>query len=291
MPTNSHDFKDFVNQMDDLGLKGYYNPKNAYPGSPFTPSSFPTAEEVQKEAKFGAERVLSDWNTLRNIVERHSETLEKRWVKKTRKKQKDLLLQAWPNMSPSHRPDFEAFRKENTGRHWKGLSNFQDAYKWPYIIQHGLSTNSLIVFINSRARNPPSVFARADIDATRLGCAGHFLKEPAFLKGYTLFMDGETSTTYGNFVSWEESEDAVDLMFSQRQFNPGEGLLVLELQEKVYPFLIKCCELILHDLVVDGTLFSDQFPIVPATVAGTKAQPSAVMDIQSSLASISAEAP
>ncbi|TVY91154.1 hypothetical protein LAWI1_G003284 [Lachnellula willkommii] len=290
-PMSDREYLDTVKKMDYLGVKGYYNPKNIYPGSPFTPSSEPSPEEVRKQAKFGSERVLSDWNTLRKIVEKHSEVLEKRWAKKTRKKQKDLLLQAWPNMSPSHRPDFEAYRKENTGRHWRGLSKFQEAYKWPYINQHDLSTRSLIIFINSRARNPPSAFARADIDATRLGTVGHWIEEPAFLMKYTLFMDGETPETYGKLVSWEDDEEGALLMFSQRQFTPGDGLRVLELQEKVYPFLVKCCELILHDLVESGSLYDDQFPIVQADAAASQTDSSTITEILPSLASISAEAP
>ncbi|TVY44381.1 hypothetical protein LOCC1_G003492 [Lachnellula occidentalis] len=290
-PMSHQEYLETMEKMDYMGVKGYYNPKNIYPGSPFTPSSEPSPAEVRKQAKIGSERVLSDWHTLRKIVEKHSVVLEKRWVKKTRKKQKDLLLQAWPNMSPSHRPDFEAYRKENTGRHWTGLSKFQEAYKWPHINLHDLSTRSLMIFINSRARNPPSAFARADIDATRLGTIGHWIEEPAFLMKHTLFMDGETSETYGKLVSWDDDEESALLMFSQRQFTPGDGLRVLELQEKVYPFLVKCCELILHDLVESGSMYDDQFPIVQADAAASQTESSTIMDILPSLASISAEAP
>ncbi|KAF4628292.1 hypothetical protein G7Y89_g9859 [Cudoniella acicularis] len=145
MPTNEEEYKELSRQMDDLGLKGAYNPINLFPGSPYTPSLNPTPYE---------------------IVERYSEVLEKRWVKKTRKKQKDLLL----------------------------------------------------------------------------------------------------------------------------QFSPGDGVKVFELQEKIYPFLIKCCELILHDLVESGSLFDEQFPIVSETAAAMES-PSAVTEILPSLASISAEAP
>lgn len=292
-PTTDEDFKEMVKQMDFLGLKGPYHPKNAYPGSPYMNCRRPTAAQVRKEAKFASERVLSDWNTLRKIVERHAETLEKRWTKKTRKKQKELLLQAWPNMSPTHRPDFEAYRMENTGRHHFGLSKFQEAFKWPSINQQDLSTRSLIIFINNRARNPPSVFARADVDATRLGSNGHWIPEQDFLLGYTIFMDGAKTETYGKLVSWDDDKDAADLLFSQRQFSPGEGLRVFELQEKIYPFLVKCCELILHDLVEDGSLLGGEvaIPSETSTAAAKTSEPSSVTEILPSLATISAEAP
>jgi len=76
-----------------------------------------------------------------------------------------------------------------------------------------------------------------------------------------MFMDGAKTETYGKLVSWDDDKDAADLLFSQRQFSPGEGLRVFELQEKIYPFLVKCCELILHDLVEDGSLLGGKVPI------------------------------
>ncbi|KAE9366427.1 hypothetical protein N431DRAFT_351887 [Stipitochalara longipes BDJ] len=291
MPSSRHEVAAMAQQMDDLGLKGAYNPKNHYAGSPFTPSSFPKPAEVQQQAKHGSQRVLADWRILRKIVERHAETLEKRWMKKTQKKQKEILLQAWPNMCPNHRPDFEAYRQENTGRRHQGLSKFQEAYKWPYINQRDLSSRSLVVFINCRAWNPPSMFARADINATRLGSISHMIKEPAFLQGYTLLMDGDTTETYGKLVSWEDDKEAADLMFSERQFSPGDGLRVFELQEKVYPFLVKCCQLILHDLVESGTIFDDQFPVIAEPVSVKALELSTGAEMLPSLAAISAEAP
>ena len=65
---------------------------------------------------------------------------------------------------------------------------------------------------------------------------------------------------------------------------------VFELQEKIYHFLIKCCEVILHDLVDSGLLYDDQFPIIPETIATTASDPSAVAEKAQSLASMSAEA-
>lgn len=104
-PAGDREVREMINQMVRLGLKGAYNLKNVFPGSPFMPSSMPTEKEVQTKSTILSKKVLADWNTLRKIVERHHDVLEKRWAKKTRTKQKDLLLQAWPNMSPTHHPD------------------------------------------------------------------------------------------------------------------------------------------------------------------------------------------
>ncbi|KAF7871772.1 hypothetical protein EAF04_003879 [Stromatinia cepivora] len=207
------EFAEMAKQMNNMGLKGAYNPANVYPGSHFTPTSKLKPEEMREKARSSSQKILSDWNTLRKIVELHADTLEKRWIKKSRKKQKELLLKAWPNMSPTHRPDYEAYRQECTGKVLKGLSKFQEAYKWPYINKQDFSSRSHIIFIKSWAQHPPSAFARANINATHLGTVAHFIPEPAFLPFHTLFLDGDKVETYGRLVSWEENDAAADLMF------------------------------------------------------------------------------
>jgi len=105
-------------------------------------------------------------------------------------------------------------------------------------------------------------------------------------------MDGDTVETYGKLVSWDENEDAVSLMLSQRQFSPGEGLRVFEIQERIYPFLIKCCELILHDLVADGSLLDEKFPIIHDEAPNAMSKNTTVVgEILPALATLAAEAP
>ncbi|PVH81924.1 hypothetical protein DL98DRAFT_530682 [Cadophora sp. DSE1049] len=131
-----------------------YNPQNIFPGSPWNPTWTPNAVEPQGKVQPLSAKVLADWKKLQKIAERHSDVLEKRWMKKTKKKQRDILLEACPKMSPSHRPDFEAYRQENTGQYLKGLSRSPEAYLWPNINLQDLSSKSLPIFINSRARTP-----------------------------------------------------------------------------------------------------------------------------------------
>ncbi|EDO00192.1 hypothetical protein SS1G_03052 [Sclerotinia sclerotiorum 1980 UF-70] len=121
----------------------------------------------------------------------------------------------------------------------------------------------------------------------------HFIPEPAFLPFHKLFLDGDKVETYGRLVSWEEDDAVADLMFTERQFSPGDGLKAFELQEKIYPFLIKCCELILHDFVTSGALLDGTIStgITPDPVVTPEPGPSAVTEILPSLATISVEAP
>lgn len=153
-------------KMPDNGLilkNSAYNPANVYEGSPWMPKEFSTPQQVRDEASSMSAKVLEDWKTLKMIVEMHQEVLSKRWLKKTRKHQKELLLSAWPAMSAMHRPDYDAFRRENTGNLSIGVSKFPNSYWWPYINLEDLSSKFLLVFLQGRGQNPPSAFARADV--------------------------------------------------------------------------------------------------------------------------------
>lgn len=67
---------------------------------------------------------------------------------------------------------------------------------------------------------------------------------------------------YGKLVAWEEHPDAFNWMTKQKQFIPGEGLMILEAQERLLTFLVRCCLELLHD-IPQSTLTSGSFPILP----------------------------
>jgi hypothetical protein len=73
---------------------------------------------------------------------------------------------------------------------------------------------------------------------------------PIFLNEHVLMLNGFTENTheYGELVSWDDEPDASDWYSTQKQFMPGEGLLVLEAQRKILAFLERCCRLILLDI-------------------------------------------
>ncbi|KAF7870198.1 uncharacterized protein EAF02_009388 [Botrytis sinoallii] len=234
MATTKDEYEEMHNQMSRMGLKGAYNPANVYPGSRFTPSSKPTPEEL------------------------HADTLEKRWMKKSRKKQKEMLLEAWPNMSTTHRSDYEAFRQECTGGILIGLSKLpvtSVANLWLF--------SSLAEDTTLQAH----LLARTLTQHTTETVA-HFIPEPAFLPFDALFLDGDKTS-------------------------PADGLKAFELQEKIYPFLIRCCELILHDFTKSSALLDANIPtgIAPDPVVAPEPTTAAVTEILPSLVTISAEAP
>ena len=244
---------------DDINDQSIYqNPKAFFelmglgrPGHIPMPS-FLTASQVRSKSRTLSSSIFHSWNILHAMVERHEVIIRKRWLKRTKEQRKKILCAAWPGMATSHRPDIEAFRKKRS---------FEAAYKWPYINTDDLSTPKLfLLFLNARARNQPFAFARADIDACRFGITSAALV-PGFLNEHVMMFTGRTNpTAYGELIAWEDHPDAFDWMHSQRGAHPGEGLLILEIQERLYKFLVDCCKTILQDMTGTVQMGTDALP-------------------------------
>lgn len=169
-------------------------------------------------------------------------------AEKTKEQRKRVLLAVRPDMSLVHRPDYDAFRKKGKQGPTRSAAQDRAAYLWPCInVQDLIQGKSLLIFLNARAQNPPSVFAHADFEAIRLGQVSQAVGI-AFLNEYTVYLDGLSVSAYGRIVSWDEDDNAFDDMISGRARNVGEGLLILEIQKGIMEFLVGCCYAIFHDL-------------------------------------------
>ena len=217
-------------------------------------------EEVRAQAKKHSTQIFEDWELLIAILDHHGATVHRRWLKRSKKQRLELLLAAWPKMSSAHRPDFLAFRKE-TERQREAGTKFREAYMWPYVNLEDLSKpRTLLLFVQSRARNPPHAFAMVDFDAVHLGLVTKAIV-PFFLNEHTMMFTGRQSPrTYGELIPWGDNDDAFDWMMSGKGTHPGQGLIILEIQHRVLRFLVDCCTHILHD-IPKHTLLSDTYPI------------------------------
>ncbi|KAL4898932.1 hypothetical protein BDW74DRAFT_164223 [Aspergillus multicolor] len=219
-----------------------------------------SAKSAREEATDRSSKIFTLYETLHAIIQRHEATLQKRWAKKTRQQRLRVLLNAWPDMATTHRPDFDCFwRQQNTERD----IGRDDYFLWPYINQEDLSdTRRLLLLLNARGRHPPSYFAAADNDAMHLGIVTGAIV-PCFLNEYTMIMNGMTDNSheYGKLVSWDDEPDAFDWLHTQKQPQPGDGLLVLSAQERLLEFLVDCCKEILHEITLSD--MTTAFPIVP----------------------------
>ncbi|KAM0246503.1 hypothetical protein ACHAQJ_010185 [Trichoderma viride] len=240
----------------------YSNPANFFNAIGRPTPMLPSAANVRAEAKTRATAIFHNYELLNGILSRHESTIQKRWTKKSRQQKTSILLKAWPGMPPNHRPDYEAFRKAGSRSQFRAKSG-KDAFMWPYINQEDLSqTHPLLLLLNARGRNIPSHFAAADSEAMRLGIICEAIERP-FLNEHTMMLHRVTAAEdYGELIAWDDHPDAFDWMYTQKQFSPGDGLVILEAQDKLMKFLVDCCQVILHDIDKDQ-LISSTYPTQP----------------------------
>ncbi|PYI03682.1 hypothetical protein BO78DRAFT_463113 [Aspergillus sclerotiicarbonarius CBS 121057] len=226
-----------------------------------------------------ATNIFRDWALLNRIMERLEGTVRKRWLKRTGEQRKHLLLSAWPNMPPTHRPDIEAFRREPPGN-----PKYREDYMWPHInLEDLLNPKLLLIFLNARGRHPPHAFIQADWASVDFGRATAGIMR-ALMKGHVMVFAGHTTPeTYGEFIQCDDQR-AFDLD-PGREMNPGDGLLSLEIQERLYRFLVDCCMQLLPEYTREGLLQAD-LPIQPEPPAISTSE--AGLDL---LSVVAAEAP
>ncbi|KAK5401060.1 hypothetical protein LTR79_001579 [Exophiala xenobiotica] len=214
------------------------------------PPSFPSPAEIRRKSRAYSKEIFNSWTNLRDVLARREEVIRKRWMNKRKEQRKKILLAAWPGMPERHRPDFYELQKTGS----RAASKNIEAFKYPYVNQEDLlQGRALLLFLNSRGRNPPHSFAHADLDATHVGQTSKMII-PVFLNEYTIS-------------------------------SLGRGFLVLEIQSKIYSFLLECCYQMFHDVPRDE-LVSLQLPEQPEpppiVASGTS---------YAQLSSVAAEAP
>ena len=151
-------------------------------------------------------------------------------------------------MSSTHRPEFYALKIESEQQR-RSATRFRDAYLFPYInLEDLLKAKNMLLLFHSRGHTNPNIFAFFDLETQQIGRTSGAIT-PSYLTNYTMLLTGETSpTTYGRLLSWDDP-DAWDLYMSQIGFQPGEGLLAMEIQERLLRFLVQCAEAIVNDLL------------------------------------------
>ena len=258
-PTDPYEFWEWLNSNamaehdDDEEIptdpKGLFEYINA--GNPNLPvPAMPSVSEVIRDATASSHRIFQDWNRLHGVLEQYEDVLRKRWIKKSREQRKKVLLTAWPNMAAIHRPDFDALKRETIDVRRRNASRFRNEYLFPFInLEDLLKANNLLLFLNSRGHNKPDVFAFFDTQTHHLGLTSLAI-QPQYISDYTMLLSGQTSPdSYGKLLAWAEHQGAFDMMANGIGLQPGIGLLVLEVQEKILRFLVQCAEITLHDVL------------------------------------------
>ena len=215
----------------------------------------PTFKQVQCQAKEHAESIFNTQRALVELLDKCEHVLIKRWMRKTAEQRRSILVAVAPHIPATHSPDFQAMRKEDMERWEVTRTGTQPRDSWllPSINNEDLTQpRSLILFLRSRARNPPGVFVNADFNSIRIGHMTQAIKI-SHLPGYTMLLAGqETPEAYGRMLSWDKYPEALDLMSSGVGVQPGEGLIVMEIQKRKLDFLLKCAQTILQGLNADA---------------------------------------
>ena len=213
---------------------------------------FPSIPEVRAKAPRRVKQIFTDWSFLSTVIQTHEALIRKRWQKKSVAHRKKILLSAWPDMPQHHRPDVDAYktRSQRSSEECK-----KDAYILPYMNLDDLSgPKLLLIFLNSRARHHPGVFARVDY------CYCFFASDVkaiwrAETDGWAMRLDQTlTAETYGEIHDHDKLHVTLENFEACEHVGAGVGLWVLDVQEKILSFLKALCLLVLHDFPVTSLL-------------------------------------
>lgn len=233
---------------------------------------FKSPGEVRKEAAARSKSIFNSFDTLSKILDRHEATIQRRWIERTRAQRLKVLLSAWPDMPASHRPDFTVFRKEGGGSGIQSTTS-RGTFIWPYINQEDLlKPKTMLLLLNSRGRNPPSLFAAADDRAMQYGFNTKVIV-PVFVGKYVMILSGflGNSREYGRVLSVKEEPNALELLRTRKRYHVGNDLIILEAQERLLEFLVRLSLDLLCD-IPRSAMTSDTFPILPEPHISTESE-------------------
>jgi hypothetical protein len=269
-----------IQAMQAMGISG--GMPNGVPGGLPMPETV-SADKVRKQRSQRAASIFTNHSLLHDILNHHEATIQKRWSKKTKEQRRKILMSAWGGqMANAHRPDFQQLRK-GTATVVQNSAQHREACIWSFINEEDLTkTRTLPLLLNARGRNDPAAFAPGDLEAMHIGIVTTAVM-PAFLNEHIMvFTARHDAQSYGELLHWDDHPEAFNWMMSRRCPHPGEGLLILESQERIMSFLVKCAKEILHD-IPEATLLD--FPLQDAPAAASN---DTGFD---SLATMAAEAP
>ena len=222
--------------------QGPKQPSNCYPI---------TANEAKRQIKALSNAIFTARDKVQNILKNREVILRRRWAKRSKEQRAKVLRAAWPDIPNNHRPDIqELLDTVNPTKTQSSKTLRTDAiYKWPHLSVEDLAhSKTLLLLLNSRGHNSPDVFAHADLESCRLGTVNDKIKTAWLPKYAMVIMGQETPKTYGTLVRLEEEPEAFLLWNAGVHFNVAEGLLILEIQSKLYDFLLHCCLQLFSDV-------------------------------------------
>lgn len=228
---------------------------------------FVPLEEERKVVKQLSCSIFANFELLQGILDRHEETIRRRWEKKSREGRKTVLQVAWPDISEEHHPEWKALLATAEARGLSGPNRppdpkFRDAFLLPNLnIEDLTGRKSLLVLLNSRGRNTPGTFAFSDYQSAYLGIRARGIT-PDHVKEdgehYMRIIGQYSANTYGSIYSIPSNSSPPKIKAGDVRLDVGK--IILEIQDRTLHFLVKCAKAILHDIAPDEVL-AEQYPV------------------------------
>ncbi|KAI4703780.1 hypothetical protein J4E89_009749 [Alternaria sp. Ai002NY15] len=234
---------------------------------------FPSRQEVERIAQHQVDTIFGAFDRIRFILERHEDTIRKRWTKKSTSKKKKLLLAAQPNIPDEHRPDIaiehavqSAYREKRQLKNYMArlaMARNSEACMVPYLnMEDLLQSGTFLTLLNSRGRNPVESFTQTELLHAPIARWSDATIQ-LYLRTYTmLFARRDTQTTYGQLKHWRSESDARQSVYEGGSVHLGHGLQILGIQKILYTFLQRCCFLLVGDLLSNEKAQLNGYPII-----------------------------
>jgi hypothetical protein len=210
---------------------------------------FPSRQEVERLVKNQVNTIFGAFERVRYILERHEDTIRKRWTKKSTKKKKNLLLAAQPGIASEHRPDIT-------------MAKNTEACMVPYLNTEDLvQPGTFLTLLSSRGYNSIESFSHTELLHSPIARWSDATLQP-YLQTYTMDFAGQhTRTTYGRVKRWGNKKEAWQSVYKGRSVHPGHGLQILGIQKILYTFLERCCFLLIGDLLSGEKAPLEEYPV------------------------------
>lgn len=222
---------------------------------------FIPAKAVEKVRRRFAQSIFDDHRYLEKVWTYHREDIQSRWRGKSKLAREEILAVSFPGIHDTFRQAFRSWTDHNSTP-----TDVPNEWKFAQMNKEDLGRDTnLLSLIHIRATNPPDLFAFIDAEPYKLGYyLGQFRLHG--LAGHTMiFRAQNTPETYGKPIPnkqkipggagppwsdatlWDSGTRAAIAQAAGEGFDPEEGIVVFEVQSRIYAGLAQCCKLILSD--------------------------------------------
>lgn len=202
------------------------------------------------------------WEDVASAVYHFGDLIRDRWLKKSVRQKRAILLEAMPSLPPKHRPDIDQCLLRSCPH--QRCSSLGTRYAYPHLnIEDLTKPNSLLILLDARAKFAPYRFALSDYQLAPLIKLRSDLLEPSE------FTMGIINAGYGVMTKWESEDAAAQAILAGDAVHPVQGLHILSLQFGMYDFLKECIYLIVPENVeefIQGTLKANTTGKAPVLV-------------------------